>query len=334
MASVDIQSNLSIGNVNSPSPADVSGPPASVMWGPRSDPPIDVVEASIRQLTTTNMYAFPADTPKYYMEFNISEYQRFGDGGDMFQVAKLDTISQVILPLAQNLVDVHPVAFDQTPIGAFMGNALQALAPNMRDIKNKMTAEGTPSEVMSNISDAAKQINGKNAVAAGAAVGAELLGSNAKTLATNVAGLAGYSPNQFLTILLRGPEYKRHEFRWLFSPRNDSESEALRNILIVMNNAASPGTAFGGALFTFPNVFRIAFRPNAKYLYKFKPAVLETIAVDVTGGGFPSFFRGGDATDNLNAPTTIAVTMKFLELEFWLKGDYTSDNDPFHTRLP
>ena len=143
----------------------------------------------------------------------------------------------------------------------------------------------------------------------------------------------GYSPNQFLTILLKGPKYKRVQFAWTLSPNSDKESFVLKNIIRTMNNFMAPGLVLNGALFKFPKVFQLSILPNSLYMYKFKPAILENFHINYVPAGVPAFNRrmqlGGVGEDGfLNAPVSVQISMQFMELEYWLEGDFKDTNDP------
>jgi hypothetical protein len=84
----------------------------------------------------------------------------------------------------------------------------------------------------------------------------------------------------------------------------------------------APGLALSGAIFTFPKIFQISFSPNPIYMYKFKPAVLEGLTVNYAPGGQPSFYRASGETDGQNPPEGLDIAMQFLELEYWLNGDF------------
>lgn len=157
----------------------------------------------------------------------------------------------------------------------------------------------------------------------------------------------GYSPNSILTIFLKGPKYKRYQLSWRVSPKNPAEARSLQQIVLLLNNSMSPditvASLFGLGLlswFKFPKVFFPEIHPNSQYMYKFKPAVLENFVVNYTPGGQAAFYResnqtkltGGTSGDgNGNAPEGLEIQMQFLELEYWLAGDFKDNNNPRDT---
>lgn len=304
-------------------------------YGVKSVPPVDAINYSIKTTTTIDRLAYPAQRPKYYMQIDISSYHRFdGQGGNLFSVARLNPEESIILPLPQQLIDINQVIYDQTQLGQLAGGLVQIGASAV----NAARGNGAASGEMINNGQAAvggllsSAIAGASALAEGA-IKTATKGANVpvRDLANASLAVAGYTPNQFITILLKGPSYKRHTFTWLFSPRSEKELQSLMEIMVTINNAKSPGITAGGALFTFPKVFRVSLRPNSKYMYKFKPAVVESFTMDPTGGGAPAFLRP-NSNDGLNGAAVYQCRLDLLELEYWLSGNYSLSNDPFDTQ--
>lgn len=323
MADASTLSNLSIGPVNTLEPAGVNR--AANMFGPRSVPPADAVGYSLKKTTVVDRLQYPGERPKFYMQIDVASYHRFdGNGGNLFTVARLEPEETIILPLPASLVDINQTTYDQMQLGTILGGAASVLAAMTNSVNGKE----------------ASVVNNSQAAAAGiatTAVGVAAAAIEAKTkipvatLAGAGLSLAGYTPNQFITILLKGPAYKRHSFTWTVSPHNEREAQNLQDIFNLINNSRAPGITAGGALFTFPKVFRVSLRPNSKYMYKFKPAVCEAFTVDYAGGGVPAFFRA-NSSDGINAPAALQFRIDLLELEYWLAGNYSSSNDPFDTQ--
>jgi hypothetical protein len=140
----------------------------------------------------------------------------------------------------------------------------------------------------------------------------------------------GLAPNDFQTIIFDRPTYKRHELRFKLAPKNYREAQTIRDIIWIFNNAMAPGTfgsGVGTALFTFPNLFNVMFRPNNGWLFKFKPCVLETFAVNYAGGDGRKAFYRNEGSDGDNPPESIMFTMHLLETEYWLTDQFTTSNE-------
>jgi hypothetical protein len=263
------------------------------------------------------------------MTFDIQSYSR----ADLFSVGQTTSISSVILPLPNKLVDTQQVHYEQKPVGATIGNAFQIAAPSLTNAAQS-ALNGQGKQAIDDLAPVFTANNGQQALAAGGVNAVDALDSKIGGSKAAIQAATGYSPNYFLTVLLDGPAYKTHNFMWQVSARNPAESETINRIIRVFNNAQAPALAFNGAVFSFPRVFRIAYRPNPRYLYKLKPAVLVNFTVDYSGGGVPSFYRAAGVTNNQNAPVMLVIQATFLELEFWLRSDYGGDDDGAGGTLP
>lgn len=278
------------------------------------------IRASQQNIAGLNINRYLTETTKYYMSLAIGDYGR----QDIFTITPIvSTTDAIILPLPLKIVDHHGVTFDETPLGPFLGESAEAITTGMNKVNSVLKTNWTATDVLSAAAGAVG--SGIVDVAIGAA------GSAIPPGISNIASAIGYSPNQFLTILLRGPQYKRFDFSWNFSPRNIGESQRLNQILNRLHNAAAPSLSFTNILFKFPKIFQISFMPNSQYLVKFKPAALTDIITDYTGAGQPSFYRQMDSGSGLNAPTHVNVTLRFLELEFWLSGNWQNSTSPTDT---
>jgi len=143
---------------------------------------------------------------------------------------------------------------------------------------------------------------------------------------------AGLSINTFKSVTLSAPQFRRHNLTFKMAPKDFNEAKAIQKIAYLLRRAMTPKRALLGGLFEFPDIFLIAFSPNSKFLYKFKPCVLERINVDYTGGNqAPGFYRQQGNPSNA-PPESVVITLQFLELEYWLddtgnRSDYKTDEE-------
>lgn len=237
---------------------------------------------------------YPLDIGRYYMNMQVSDYTR----KNLMSVI-LNPKQTIRLPLPKQMVDSHGVTYEQKELGMAAGGATSDFMGGIKGGDASITS----------------MINSVGATVGAAAISvADAFGGRIGVPVQDIARAAsGYAPNQFLTILLKGPQYKKHQFSWVFSPRNAAESERLRTIIATLNEYMSPGIAAMNRLFTFPKVFQLSFSPTPRMLYRFLPAVIENMTINYAPSG-PSFYTGTDA------PSAIELTIHFLELEFWLSG--------------
>lgn len=136
--------------------------------------------------------------------------------------------------------------------------------------------------------------------------------------------ITGLAPNEFMTVLFKGPSFKEYTLSWVFSPNDQAAAHTLLDTIRELNAFVAPGiaTGTGSLLWTYPSMFDIAFRKRtgalSPYLYKFKTCICKNLSVNYAGSGLPTFYTGG-------YPETVIVSMQFQEIEMWKSEDFNSD---------
>lgn len=248
---------------------------------------------------------FPLDMPKHVFNIGISSFNRI----DFFSFS-LIIGSSIALPIPKQLVDNDMTTYEQEELKT-AGAAAQA-------------ATRGASAILSDPSEIGSQM--LNALSAGGLIASTLGQSALGQVMAGINSQLGQAPNQFLTVLLKGPAYKKHEFSWTLAPRNAAESEAIRNIILTLKRSMAVGkpTATGLGFFGAPAVFGLSFLKDTggsssnvnQYLYRFKPCVLENMSVNYTPSSAPAFYAG------TGAPDAVELRLSFLEIEFWFREDY------------
>lgn len=155
-------------------------------------------------------------------------------------------------------------------------------------------------------------------------------------LAKAFGAIEGVTVNSFKAVTLGQPDFKRHGFSWKLSPKNYNESKTIQRILYTLRKGMTPKRANHRLIrwvLTFPHVFQMFFTPNPKYLFKFKPVVIEKMEVDYKGGNPLPTFYSAQGDEKNRPPESLTVSCVFLELEYWLDSkdaqysDYKFDND-------
>src|SRR5688572_16311575 len=77
------------------------------------------IAKNLKENTTIETFAFPSDIPKYYINLVVANYKRDG----FLALGQLTPIGNIVLPLPAQLIDAHNIAYEETAIGAFIGNA-------------------------------------------------------------------------------------------------------------------------------------------------------------------------------------------------------------------
>lgn len=130
------------------------------------------------------------------------------------------------------------------------------------------------------------------------------------------SALSGYAINPNLFVYFQRPNFREFSLQWALAPRNEKESQTIKEIANLCRNAASP--EWGTLLLGYPLIASIKLFPGDKNaigdILKFKPCVITSISVDQTPNG-PSVFESG-------APTLVTLTMNIKEIKMWYRGEF------------
>lgn len=249
---------------------------------------------------------------QYHIRLAFAEYKRYKDA-----VAGLQPVSDYIfLPIPNNLADTQSVVYTEEQMGIVAGLGVEMASGFQNDW---LRAGGTAAGIF------ASNLPGTNIIDS--------------KLVRYMTQSQGYALNPFLQVMMSGPAFKQFDFTWKFSPRDAAETRELRDIITMIRYNMLPGT-FGnislpasapgwmqglvnsynnatsgrGALLSYPNVVLAQLFPTDQYLFKFKPMVIETMSINFTPSGSPSFFR-----DVTGAPVEVVLTLRLKEIEIWLK---------------
>lgn len=310
--------NQALNDISNGPGNSTAGSNAGVYNGPTFKRSATEVQQKIRKFsekTQDKTLIFPEEKIKYYMGLDYAAYSRIGSGSITFKV-NFQRKGSIILPLpAQGISDTHEVEYEERDLGLVGAGA--TLGQNVAENINQNFREGNASGIAGNL------VGIGGSLASGGVSGAQYLGFQAAEglgLGGGLSAITGLTPNKFMTILLKGPKYKRHEFVWKLYPSNRRESITIKNIIYKLNNLMAPGLYASGLLWEFPYIFYMYYVPNHNYLYKFKPAILESLTTNYAPGGVPSFYAA--ATEGENPPESIEIRARFIEIEYWLRNQF------------
>lgn len=254
--------------------------------------------------SATTILRYPSDTPPYYMSLMVNDYSR----ASWIAVGKLNETGRIILPLPQQMIDNHNVRYDISDIGIAGAAGFDFITGNRSQAAAELTAAAA------------------GAALQGAAGALGNAGRAGKTIFNGALAGAGIAVNDFMTVMIKGPDYKKREFLWRFSPKTSQETSDLRRIIQLINNSMAPSlTGIGSAFFAWPKIWQPEFvyngRPDLLALntFRMKASVLTDASFNYTPNGNFSPF----ATSK--APTSVEMRLAFLELEFWLAGNFNDD---------
>jgi hypothetical protein len=245
---------------------------------------------------------YPEDIGKYFMTFAFNKYvfPSVKDSAKLYPSGAM-----IALPVPNSLVDDYSLDYSSDPLDATGAGARAGIEA----YRNSTSAQNqTLSGLVGSVSGAAAQsflVSGAAQLAGGGTLG---------KIGLNAAGLA---QNPMLTVLFNKVNLKKHRFAWKFMPESAQESQSLYNIISQFKKSALPGLTGENALFTVPDVIMIKLLPEDKFLYSFKPCVVESVSINYSPN-MPSFFAG------TGAPTAIEFSISLLEIEIWTQEDISS----------
>lgn len=238
------------------------------------------------------------DRPPYYLRILIADYQR----DSWLKVGSIIPKTSIELPIPLSLVDQHTVNWEADAIGISGALAMDASA---------------------NVSEGIRAL-GRGTLGAALNLGGRV-SQGLTGFGQGLQARLGYAINNYLTMMMQGPTYKAHKFTWRVSPNSAQESEELMKLYTIINNAQAPTLSWAGsAFFQYPKIFNLSFHHESgadmgRNLYRFKPVVLRNSSWNFGPEG-PAFYG------ETKAPESVEFGFEFVELEFWLGGDFGTDN--------
>lgn len=144
---------------------------------------------------------------------------------------------------------------------------------------------------------------------------------------TNLKLLTKRASNPRNEFLFDGVNNRSFNMAWKFIPKDEKESEVVRNIIeklkLYMHPELDESTA--GKFYIFPGIFDITFMVGAQeneYLHRTSTCALTNMLINQTAAGQSSFFEG------TNAPFAIELQLQFTELEFLHRKRFKTAANP------
>lgn len=114
-------------------------------------------------------------------------------------------------------------------------------------------------------------------------------------------------------VLFQGAAFRQFQYQFLFTPRDEGESNTIKEIITVFKKHMHPEIADGdgGMYMNYPNEFDIQYKHKGEdntWMHKILTCVLEQVHVDYAPFGQFSTFTNG-------APVAIALQLGFKEIE-------------------
>jgi hypothetical protein len=130
--------------------------------------------------------------------------------------------------------------------------------------------------------------------------------------------------NPNMELLFQGVNLRTFPFDFDFAPRDEKESNVVKEIIRIFKQSMAPrtgsNTAGAGLFIEAPNIFLLKYKSGNQdhpYLNKFKPCALTSMGMNYTGSG--SYATYADKT-----PVHMKLSLSFTELNPIYNEDYNS----------
>lgn len=250
--------------------------------------------AKNKDAAKVKQFKFPSNLGAHQMiiKFYEYDYSQIKNGSSDYGVK-----ASIALPLPQNIVESSRLEVGGSQLGVMGGITADLTGSTIggsivKDLKADLDAaqQGVGSFDAASVLEKVKADIG-GAVGAGADLAvylAKAMGSKiAPQAAQALSATAGSAINNQTTLIFDGVDLKIHNFEWLFSPKNQKESEELDKIIQLINFYIHPDYANpvpGVTSSTFGNTLN---RGLLKY-----PAMI-SIELQSVSGGLAKVFRSG-----------------------------------------
>lgn len=257
-----------------------------------------------------------------------------------------DIIGTVILPIPQGISDSNNVGWGPDTMANLQAAAVSSIA---KDLPGYAGAAGLGA-LLGGVTGTGAGSGGKTGLAI--KLQTDLINQLGKSqglkasfgagLVSTIAGAAGYevspesilargfgiAPNSNLELLFSGPSLRQFTFTYRMSPRGETESKSIRNIIRFFKQgmAARKQANTSGSTASFflgtPNVFDLKYtyngRDQIKGLNRFKRCALVGFSVNYAPDGQWASYDGS----NPGQPVSVVITLSFNELDPVYNTDY------------
>ena len=241
------------------------------------------------------------------------------------------SIGSIILPMPSNITDSNQVTYSDDTLdavtaqvagfaGSLMSTGFDSGNVN-NQIANKFTTFGA--SIGNDSLDLKKIFIGKLAAEA-----AQIPGVGNITLNQILARGENQILNPNMELLFSGPTIRNFKFSFKMTPRDESESRAVKNIIRTFKQNMAPQTNNNYYLQS-PNIFELRYmqtnNPKGEpephqFLHKFKQCALTDMTVNYTGENIYATYADG-------TPVSMIMDLTFKELEPIYSSDYTETSE-------
>ena len=233
------------------------------------------------------------------------------------QATKAEGSSTIALPIPPQLVSNYSVTWANQSLGIAgnqVANAGGAVVDSLRRIMSgagsvsdlggiaKEAVKGTPQYLFNQFVDAATD----------------------SSLGERVLMAAGVARNPHQAAVFQSPNFRQFDFSWKLFPKNEEESDTIKDIIAEFRTGMAPsfleggvdGVSFQDNIFEYPDMWQINFADD-DHLFKIHFCVLANVNVDYHGESMPKYFN----TESGKKPSSIILNVQFQEIKILTRKD-------------
>ena len=269
-----------------------------------------------------------------YMRFDVLEYKAPGltglDAGagfnlrsaeDAFGTGTNTLLRSIILPLPKAISDGQGASWGDDSINALTAAAVSGASSVIKEKEGVVDVLGSLAEKFNK--ELGTKVTRDTMSTAAIALGINSLTGQEGNINSLVSRATGNIVNPNVELLFNGVQL-RGGFNFVYDliPRNQTESESIKNIIRTFKQQMLPNKRSTGFFIKGPNVFRLKYMRGGKvhpFLNLFKICALTNMSVDYSGSGTYSSYH--DAT-----PVHMVLNLQFQELSPFYAEDYDKIN--------
>lgn len=290
----------------------------------KSDP------TQISSATSQKTDVFPPNLGDDYLRIAFSVYDR----PSALMPAKFVTQYAVHFPLPKMLTETHSVGV--TPLAT---GALGMYTEQIKSILNGVQNQGGSMDGLKE--DALGLLYGDVGRTA-TSLASTAAGFNGEQVFGTIGQFLGAIPNPHISVFFTGVDVRQAmEFSWLFTARNESESNQIKHIIKQFKKRVLPQVSRSAQnIMSYPNMVKLTLHPWAEQFPSagsvsnlsatmpvYKTGLISGMNVDYSPLGL-SFFN-----DAASSPTFIVFSFVFQEIEIITANDYQDTEDPTYAPL-
>lgn len=285
-------------------------------------PAKDVAKSRAKVSPQVAKMQFPTSERAYYgMMFKFNNITYDLKPGSKAKFSNLTDGAHIFLPLpASGIIENMGINYNAQEVGAVM-QLVNTGANAAEMIKDNLSGAPAPG-----VNRALVEEMGGNVTGAAALALRKLANEVVPGVGAIIDMKTGSVVNPYTLALFQSVGARPHNFTFRLIPRNQSDSNMIREIVRQFQYHSLPSRK-NNLFLTMPSEVEMAFYGTDK-LFKFAPSVITNVSVNYSPFGAPSFF-GRD-----NAPTGVELTLSFMEIEALTRESYEDDGTRDAFNLP